>query len=1208
MLQDATLSASAANRQTGIQRPRLITPFNLAGLVAAVGIVLVLLYPQQRLSEQIRMNPRVDEVSLQYMRNLLATEPDNHELRLQLAQAYAKIGHYKNALITLQPLYINAQPQWREAAYLVKLDILSKIAFAAVPGSADRDTKLAQFKQALLAGEAQIYHADALRQLAQFAESTGEVQLAERTVARLVHSGGNLADLNEAARLALANGHYLTSARYLWQARQRARDPEQKISYMKQALSALQSGGMGHIGLEWVQQLPAAEWQRPDILYSLTKLALASNRPDLAAGFAAQLVGFTNPPATPIRFVPAYFELAHTAFLGNRDLPHALKLAQIAVSQAPNNAVWRERLAHVAEWSNQPQLALVQWRWLATHQGNESAWQAWMRLAGGLFDYAAQVIGLEHEWKRQGNDEQYARKIVQLYEYLGQPEDALAWLDRNGNEAQRPELLLLSAELLTRMGRDAEAINRYRRYLNRNTASPELAVTIAGMMQRAGLYQEAFEVLERSRPQAHAEDKLFWLNLGELAWRLKHYDQAIIAYRILSDAPDAELFQQERLFQALKHKDPRLAAQTAEQYWLKTGRIDLFMHAVDTYAELDDWPAVQRLYKITDAPKWRDYDNNLRFVAVRAEMYKHTGNFKAAERDYRFLIKRYPANAGIKESFLWLLLDSRQFAQLEHFMQQWSRLVPGAPNLWDVYAAGYLALGRPNHALALYNRMAKTNIQDELWMLNYAITLESGGQPDLAWQIRRQIWQQRLNRQTSRDWLNTRANAQDIEALRLLLLNDPNLGQGILWKLLRDAAPALKQNSQFVELATVWLNSRDQEDASRAWLIRQYAHWLNTPLGARISDALTRQDREAAADILDHDGILLYDKMNLSFLAGRKDDAADLAFIAMDRSRLDESLYEQAAPMLLANDRTAGVMTTFRDLDSYRETDYEISATGHQIGGLKLDLSLHQISRGSVDTTLLTRAPNEINGEIALHQIGNSYVNTLRLQFSQALNTQTGISFNHQHQIGSRLQLDTQLAYNQTATENAAMRLIGRRNQIALESNYRLDRWNQWSVRGEYNQYHSIDGQNLGSGNMLTTTLSHELSGVHPALRARVTGTWSQFRPVDSTLTGKTASLVPAEQSNTASYFMPQNVREIAAYASVGDATDSRLPARNFEYLGEVGVFYNATTGTGWRANAGLAGRVIGADRLQIFTRYDQAPSGQGKASLEAGIGYQLHY
>lgn len=1170
---DAPLSSSAANWQTKAQRPRLITPLNLAGLVVSVGVVLVLLYPQQRLSEQIRMDHKADEVSLQYMQSLLATEPDNHELRLQLAQAYATIGQYEKALNILQPLYANEESQWREAALLVKLDILQKIAFAAKPGSPDQENKMAQFRQALRAGETQIFNAKALRQLAKIAASGGEFQLAEHIVERLLHLSVTLTDLDEAARLALANGHYLASAQYTWRARQLTPDSEQKITYLKLALSTLEAGGLGQTGLRWVQQLPAAEWHRADVLFILTKLALASNRPDLAADFSSKLVGFDKPSATTTHFIPAHFDLAYTAFLGNRDLPRALKLAQLAVRLAPDNVVWHERLAQVAEWSDQPQLAIVQWRWLAMHQGNESAWQSWMRLADGLFDYAAQVVGLKRDWKRQGNDEKYSRKIVQLYEELGQPEDALAWLDRNGDAAQRPELLLLSAELLTRMGRDSEALARYRRYLSRNTPSPDLAAAIAAMLQRAGQDQEAFEMLLRSRPQAQPDNRLFWINFGELAWRLKQNDDAIAAYRILCEAPDAELYQQMRLFQLLKLKNPRLAAQAAEHYWIKTGRIELFMSAANTYAELDDWPEVQRLYRMTGASKWREYDNDLRFVALRAEMYMHTGNLIAAERDYRFLIKRYPGNLAVKESFLW-----------------------------------FQAMSHPDHALALFNRMAKTHANDELWLLNYATTLESARQPDLAWRIRRKIWQRRLNKQSSRDWLNTRKNEQSIEELRLLLLNDPALGQGILWKLLHDGSPALKQNSQFVELATAWLSERDQSDATRTWLIRQYAHWLNTPLGVRISDALLRQDSEAAAEILDHHEILPNDKMNLSFLAGRHNDAADLAFIAMDNSRQDESLYEQAAPILLANSRSAGGKTTYRSFDTYNEIDNEISTTGHQIGGLKLDLSLHQQSRSNVDTAQLASAPDESGLEVALHQIGSRYINTLKLLVSQALNTQSGVSFNHQHQIGTRLQLDTHLAYNQAATENAAMRLIGRNNQIALEGTYRLDRLSQWSVRGEFNQYHSIDEQILGNGKLLTTTLSHELSGAHPALRARVTGTWNQFNVAETVLNGKTASLIPSGEPNTAAYFMPLDVSEIATYASIGDATDSRLPARDFEYLGEVGVFFNPSTGSGWRASGGLAGRVIGADRLQIFIRYDQAPAGQSHSSLEAGAGYQLHY
>ncbi|MEQ1668817.1 MAG: tetratricopeptide repeat protein, partial [Sulfuriferula sp.] len=149
MPQDSTPTNSAADWITTPVRPRLITPLNLAGLVIAVGAVLFLLYPQQRIEHQLRLNANIDAVSLQYMRSLLTTDPGNATLRLQLANAYVQIGQYPLALKTLQRLYSRPQPQWREAAYLAQIDILSKMAFATPANSQLRTEKLAQLHTAL---------------------------------------------------------------------------------------------------------------------------------------------------------------------------------------------------------------------------------------------------------------------------------------------------------------------------------------------------------------------------------------------------------------------------------------------------------------------------------------------------------------------------------------------------------------------------------------------------------------------------------------------------------------------------------------------------------------------------------------------------------------------------------------------------------------------------------------------------------------------------------------------------------------------------------------------------------------------------------------------------------------------------------------------------------------------------------------------------
>ena len=435
---------------------------------------------------------------------------------------------------------------------------------------------------------------------------------------------------------------------------------------------------------------------------------------------------------------------------------------QIAVTQQPDSVLWHERLAHLAEWSSQPKLALPEWRWLALHRGKDSDWKEWMRLATDLFDYEAQIVGLERESKQHGKDVKYARQIVQLYEMLGQPEDAMAWLDRNGDEIKHPELLLLSADLLNRMGRESAALVRYRRYLKHNSASPELAVNISGLMQRNAEYQAAYEVLMRSKAAARDDDKVFWNNLGELAWMLKHNDTALMVYQKLSDAPGAQVNQQLRLVQLLKADNAKVAAQAAEKYWRKQGAIELFMSAAEGYAALNEQQSLQQLYQQAGDAKWRDYETNQRFVLLRAEMNKQSGNLTAAERDYRLLVGRYPADLSLKQNYLWMLIEMHSLNRLDVMMQQWAGLLAKNPQLWDVYAAGHLALSRPQQALLLYERMAKAHEQDELWLLNYASTLEMCGQLKRAEKIRKSVWQQRSSKQPERDWLKTSDYANDI--------------------------------------------------------------------------------------------------------------------------------------------------------------------------------------------------------------------------------------------------------------------------------------------------------------------------------------------------------------------------------------------------------------------------------------------------------------
>lgn len=1225
---DTSDSNSRANKPAIFSRPRLINGLNLLALVLAVSLVLVLLYPRQRLLDQIRANKSVDDLSVQYMRNLLATQPDNWSLRLILAQDNLALGKYQQALATLQPLLQNSSLQhsslW-ENALLLKLNILTNMLWATSPNSPQRAIQREQLKQFLRRIAPLITGNNALSQLITLAENNGDNALADQMLMRLIHTEHNPEILAHTAEDALHKGFPYAAARLFQAALSASQNPVAKARYFNQMLSALESAGLNPIALAWLNQLPIAQRQQPDILVWRIKLALADNQPALADRFAVQLLAQLKTNTNTRNFVPTRppansLELIWTASLGNRDTSNALKTAQYALTQHPDSPVWHQRLAQVAEWSHQPQLALSEWRWLALHQNTAPAWQAWMRLAGGLFDYAAQILGLEHQWKQHqsgrrtpsnnqnNNADADVRKIVALYEYIGQPENAVAWLNNHIDENRHPDLLLLHAQLLERMGRDTDAIQYYQRYLAQHTVNPTLAVGIAGLMERAGQNQSALAVLNSSRPQAKPQDIVYWRNLGYLAWRMNNIKLAVTAWRVLCSSPGASNDDRYHLVLGLQRINPQAAADTASRLWQQTGDINLFLMAANIDATLSRWHAMQRLYQQLTPAQRDSYQQHTNFIALRAVMYQHNNEPELAAQDDIRLIQNEPGATPPIVNFLWLLIDTHHFNGLERYLRAWRPLLPEHRDLWEVFAAAYLTLDQPEQALALYRGLFPDHRQDTLWLLNYASVLEASNRPADAWRIRRWVWQQQLASKTRLDWLNSPFSEKGMESLKLLLLNDPLPGQGILWQLLRHPTPALRQNSQFVELATVWLNERAQQNETRIWLIRQYAHWLDTPLGARIADALTHHDAEAANRILQQHGAPPLDRMNLATVANNPSEAASLAFSLMQESPRDASLYEQAAPLLLPDDHTVTASTVWRSLDFYRESETSAAAGGFRVGGLKLDVHLDQYNRYAASQTWITRAPNETDASVILRDNRPNASNQLTLQIDQSLNTQLAAILVHQQQISPHLQLTGTLALNQRADEDPFMLLIGRRNRIELESDFQIDRWNQWTVDAALNRYHSIDNQDMGSGQTVSSALNHTFSNTHPALQGRLVATWMDFSSANTILTGKTASLIPAGQINNAAYFMPYNVHEIAAYLRVGDQTNSDLPARDFEYMGEFGLYYDPLLGAGYRAKSGLATKIFGADRLQFFFEYDEANQGQKENMLETGVSYVYHY
>ncbi len=132
---------------------KLVTNLELFGLFLTVLIVLVLLYPRDRLMNYAKpenYNILAKEnifLSIKYLEELIKNYPNYPDLKLLLAKKYIQIGEIKKANILLKD-YINLKGN-DPAVILLKFELLKYDAFSYKEGSQERKESLMILRQYL---------------------------------------------------------------------------------------------------------------------------------------------------------------------------------------------------------------------------------------------------------------------------------------------------------------------------------------------------------------------------------------------------------------------------------------------------------------------------------------------------------------------------------------------------------------------------------------------------------------------------------------------------------------------------------------------------------------------------------------------------------------------------------------------------------------------------------------------------------------------------------------------------------------------------------------------------------------------------------------------------------------------------------------------------------------------------------------------------
>jgi Tfp pilus assembly protein PilF len=1245
-------------------RQRLTSLWTLLGIAVAVGVTLVIIFPGGRglLSQQQLAKERPDDVSLTYLGNLAKKEPDNPELRFTLAQKETEIGKIKAARAALEPLYNSPDPAVRQRARLQDFKLQMQETNALPANSAERNRENERLRQELVAMSQYQWPVTGLLELAGLAGQVGARKLRSDLYLRVAKSDEKLERkwVDEAGVAALSDSEYRTASEIYFTAMNRAQSSEERKHFFMQGVKALQAGNMPREALAAAERNAGPFLDDDEMLRYLIRLAQAANDTKRAQMYAKRLMRMSEagalkgllesiasvlvpsaqaaeaapaaaPPPAPRAMSPAEimkgmrpynaedYKLAYEVFLGNQSLDDAYRVAAAAVQQVPNDMAWRERLAQISEWSGRGPEALQQWVYIARRTNRPAAWQAVLRLAPGLFDDEALLEAMRYQATHGRLTDEQWQAVVDAYERVGRPRDAVTLLENEYRREPRPVFLQLEATLLERMGDLDGSIAAYRNLIQRSGATSQRVLTLATLLIVRGDYPEAHKLLVSYQDKIRPEEDEYWRLLADLSLQLQQPVSAERALNILVQGRNAQPDDFNRLIAILTPTQPEAAGRLAEMGYDRFKTTDYLVAALGIYSQRRDWVAMRRVFaKITpemevELAKSPDY------LMLRAEYRLATGLPDLAREDFRQALRIDPNHKFARIGFMWFLIDRRELDELKPNLAIALKQGEGDPQFDSVIGAAFLTLGDSARGVHYFARVLKRNPDDYLWLLNYADALEQNNQPDVAWRVRRHAWIK-----VREEMAKIRQEKMPLDLLqaqaRLAIMNtpgDPSLA--VVRNLLRQDAPLDQASSDpnrrrldagSRDIVLAWAISTEQWVSAKTWLVKQYARDTIKPAWGEAIIAVVENDVDKLQKMLDTapDAIPRYDRHDAAMKTQEYKLAEDIAFNELERRPHDDEMHLRLTSSVLQrfNYWEAGWTNFRRGVISGNEY---LGGVGVWLSPrLRLSLDVSDIDQHIITPGVFATIPHHDTayGITALfrHSIGETRFTVFH---RDALADMTGLRLVYGRPLGPRMTGRIGFGYNDRATDTSAMLLGGVRDNVFIDLEYQISK-REYLLRELSASRYYTQGERtfIGSGRTLSWELGHRIRTEYPDWNVRLAGSFNGYNRNGSG-DAATAVLVPGGGIPTADFFLPPSFNVYGIYTGFGTFYRDNYTRAIRPFL-DVGISHNSVTGQGYGAILGASGSLIGADRLTLYASTGRGGNGTNELSREVGVRYQYMF
>lgn len=302
------MSSNPSKSAAPVERERLLPPALVLTFTAMVGIGLGLMFPRETLRERLLGQGRtVDGLTVAYLEAWSRVAPDDVSFMGVLAEQYARSGRLDDAEKLLERMQAVQGTDLSGPILRTRLDITLQRAYAAQPDTPERAQHLEHMRALLdTATDARLmskWSLAELQALATQARAASAPDAAGKLYRALAARDPAHADFynKQLAGIALGGGDYRASANALFEAQARATRVEEQRALFLQALQTLQSGNLLDEALAEAERHGGKLLNDAEVLRYLTRLALAANRPDVAARYVERLLRLSARVVVPAR-------------------------------------------------------------------------------------------------------------------------------------------------------------------------------------------------------------------------------------------------------------------------------------------------------------------------------------------------------------------------------------------------------------------------------------------------------------------------------------------------------------------------------------------------------------------------------------------------------------------------------------------------------------------------------------------------------------------------------------------------------------------------------------------------------------------------------------------------------------------------------------------------------------------------------------------